>query len=134
MFHIFQAQAMTEGLKQISKELATCQRKLLRRRHAETAYWGLTAKLVKVTIAIYLLSFSNDLAAAFAWGARRKRRYLTEPAHDHPPIDTWMAAMSLDEVVALVHPVGPEQGRITEAAKKKVHRRTGGCPMGFEYE
>lgn len=117
---MFQAQAMTDNLMRISKELAACQRKLARRRHAEAAFWGLTKRLVKVTVAIYLLSLSNPLAVAFAWRARKKRRYLTEPVQADPPIDAWMAAMSFDEVLALVHPVGPEQVKVTEDAKRYI--------------
>ena len=110
---------MEDALRRVSKNLANCQRTLRRRSRAASAWWGLTARMARVAVAVYVLSrFNLELAKEFARRARKKRRRFEDTQLAEPPIQDWFVSLPLAEVLAVQEPVTFQEHQIAREARE----------------
>ena len=111
---------MEDDLRCVCRELASAKRKLRRRSNAAELWWGLTERIVKVAVSIYILSSYNvALAARFAADARRKRKCF-ENFVGEAPIVAWFVALSFDQLLLLVEPTTAAGRRVKEQAQRYI--------------
>lgn len=108
------------------RAVKTRQRAALRRQQ-DLSRWGLTARMVRVVLAVYCLSsYSKECAIEFATRARKRRRSpVADLEEAECPIGQWYLDADVNSVADIFMPVTPEDAAIrTEAVKFLAERQT----------
>lgn len=94
------------------------QQKAQSRQRLEVQRWGLTARMVRVAVAVYCCSqYSKDCAGEYAVHARKRRRSQVLDLKDvECPIQQWFLEADVDDVVGFLVPETQEQQSIRKEA------------------
>lgn len=126
-FSVVSVSLPREELHDVRRAVKTGNRAALRQRRS-IAQWGLTARMIRVALAVYCLSkYRKDCAMEFAMQARKRRRVqMPEDEEERDcPIRQWFLDANLDDVATVFMPETQYESAIrTEAVKFLAERQT----------